>query len=159
MQTDVWNILDTCAFFTQIHPNGNLATVLNIDEEIINRQSKQYYTNLKSKGLKIIEPSEKSLEFVSKKASETGDYDVLSSIDLKILALGYELKGTVISDDFAIQNVSLHMRLEIIGCNGNKIKEIRKWKYKCSACNKITSKKKTRCSFCGSKDIFRIRVK
>ena len=129
MQTDVWNILDTCAFFTQIHPNGNLATVLNIDEEIINRQSKQYYTNLRSKGLKIIEPSEKSLEFVSKKATETGDYDVLSSIDLKILALGYELKGTVISDDFAIQNVSLHMRLEIIGCNGNKIKEIRKWKY------------------------------
>ena len=159
MQTDVWNILDTCAFFTQIHPNGNLATVLNIDEEIINRQSKQYYTNLRSKGLKIIEPSEKSLEFVSKKATETGDYDVLSSIDLKILALGYELKGTVISDDFAIQNVSLHMRLEIIGCNGNKIKEIRKWKYKCSACNKITSKKETKCSFCGSKDIFRIKAK
>ena len=48
MQTDVWNILDTCAFFTQMHPNGKIATVQNIKDEIINRQSKQYYSNLKS---------------------------------------------------------------------------------------------------------------
>ena len=159
MQTDVWNILDTCAFFSQMHPTGKLATVANIDEEIINRQSKQYYISLKSKGLKIVEPNEKSLELVSKKATETGDYDVLSSMDLKILALGYELKGTIVSDDFAIQNVSLYMQVEIIGCNGNKIKEIRKWKYKCSACNKITVKKEITCSVCGSKDIFRIKAR
>ena len=80
-------------------------------------------------------------------------------MDLKILALGYELKGTIVSDDFAIQNVSLHMQVEIIGCNGNKIKEIRKWKYKCSACNKITVKKEITCSVCGSKDIFRIKAR
>ena len=52
MQTDVWNILDTCAFFTQMHPNGKIATVQNIKDEIINRQSKQYYSNLKSRSLK-----------------------------------------------------------------------------------------------------------
>ena len=63
MQTDVWNILDTCAFFTQMHPNGKIATVKNIEDEIINRQSKQYYSNLKSKGLKIIE--QKLLKFGS----------------------------------------------------------------------------------------------
>ena len=34
MQTDVWNILDTCAFFTQTHPDGKIATVKDIDEEI-----------------------------------------------------------------------------------------------------------------------------
>ena len=45
MQTDVWNILDTCAFFTQIHPNGKIVTVKEIEDEIMNKQSKQYYSN------------------------------------------------------------------------------------------------------------------
>ena len=159
MQTDVWNILDTCAFFTQMHPNGKIATVLNIEDEIINRQSKQYYSNLKSKGLKIIEPIKESLDFIKKSATETGDIDVLSFMDLKILALGYELQGTIVSDDFAIQNVSLYIGLEIIACSGNKITELRKWKYRCSACKLITDVKNDNCSVCGSNDIFRIKSK
>jgi UPF0271 protein len=159
MQTDVWNILDTCAFFTQMHPNGKIATVTNIKDEIINRQSKQYYSNLKSKGLKIIEPVTESVDFIKEKAKETGDLDVLSLADIKILALGYELQGTVVSDDFAIQNVSLHIGLEIIACSGKKITELRKWKYRCSACKLITDVKNDNCSVCGSHDIFRIKSK
>ena len=159
MQANVWNILDSCAFFTQMHPGGKLATVVDIESEIVNRQSKQYYSNLLNNDLKIIEPSKESIEIVEKKAIKTGDYDVLSSVDLKILALGYELKGTIVSDDFAVQNVCLHMNLDAIGCNGKKIKEIRNWKYKCSACNKIADKKENTCSVCGSEDIFRIKVK
>ena len=159
MQTDVWNILDTCAFFTQIHPNGKIATVKNIEDEIINRQSKQYYSNLKSKGLKIIEPVTESLDFIKEKAKETGDLDVLSLTDIKILALGYELQGTIISDDFAIQNVSLYNGLEVISCSGKKIKEIRMWKYRCSACKLVTDKKSETCNICGSNDIFRIKAK
>ena len=31
MQADVWNILDSCAFFSQIHPNGKIATVSDIE--------------------------------------------------------------------------------------------------------------------------------
>ena len=159
MQTDVWNILDTCAFFTQMHPSGKIATVKNIEDEIINRQSKQYYSNLKSKGLKIIEPATESVDFIKEKAKETGDLDVLSLTDIKILALGYELQGTIVSDDFAIQNVSLYIGLEIIACSENKITELRKWKYRCSACKLITDVKNDNCSVCGSHDIFRIKSK
>ena len=159
MQTDVWNILDTCAFFTQMHPNGKIATVKNIEDEIINRQSKQYYSNLKSKGLKIIEPGTESLDFIKEKAKETGDLDVLSLTDIKILALGYELQGTIISDDFAIQNVSLYNGLKVISCSGKKIKEIRIWKYRCSACKLVINEKSETCSICGSSDIFRIKAK
>ena len=90
---------------------------------------------------------------------ETGDLDVLSAIDQKLLALGYELEGIIISDDFSIQNVALYMKLEVISCSGNKIKELRIWQYKCSACNKISKKKKETCEVCGSEDIFRIKAK
>ena len=159
MQTDVWNILDTCAFFPQTHPDGKIATVKEIDEEIMNKQSKQYYSNLKTKGLKIIEPKKYSIDYVKEKAKETGDLDVLSLTDIKILALGYELQGTIISDDFAIQNVSLYNGLEVISCSGKKIKEIRKWKYRCSACKLVTDEKSETCNVCGSSDIFRIKAK
>ena len=159
MQTDVWNILDTCAFFTQTHPNGKIATVKGIEDEIVNKQSKQYYSNLKTKGLKIIEPNKNSIDYIKEKAKETGDLDVLSLTDIKILALGYELQGTIISDDFAIQNVSLYNGLEVISCSGKKIKEIRMWKYRCSACKLVTDKKSETCNICGSSDIFRIKAK
>ena len=159
MQTDDWNILDTCAFFTQIHPNGKIVTVKEIEDEIVNKQSKQYYSNLKTKGLKILEPNKNSIDYVKEKAKETGDLDVLSLTDIKILALGYELQGTIISDDFAIQNVSLYNGLEVISCSGKKIKEIRIWKYRCSACKLVTDKKSETCNICGSNDIFRIKAK
>ena len=35
-------ILDTCAFLTQKHPNGECITVPGIKAEIVNKQSKQY---------------------------------------------------------------------------------------------------------------------
>ena len=159
MQTDVWNILDTCAFLSQTHPAGKIATVNGIENEIVNRQSKQYYSNLKSKGLKIVEPQNDSVRYIEKIAQKTGDLDVLSGIDQKILALGYELEGIIISDDFSIQNVALYMKLEVISCSGNKIKELRIWQYKCSACNQISKKKKETCEVCGSEDIFRIKAK
>ena len=158
MQADVWNILDSCAFFSQIHPDGKLATVRDIENEIVNKQSKQYYSNLKSKGLKIIEPKKDSVKYVEKMANKTGDLDVLSPTDMKILALGYEFKGNIISDDFAIQNVSLYMKLNSISCNGKEIKELRKWKFKCSACNLVSKNKEKSCSVCGSEDIFRIKA-
>ena len=159
MQTDVWNILDTCAFFTQMHPSGKIATVKNIEDEIINRQSKQYYSNLKSKGLKIIEPVKESLDFIKKKAKETGDLDVLSLTDIKILALGYELQGTIISDDFAIQNVALALEVEFVSCSNKAITEKRIWKYKCTACHHKEKEKKTDCPVCGNTEIRRIKSK
>ena len=125
----------------------------------MNKQSKQYYSNLKTKGLKIVEPNKNSIDYIKEKAKETGDLDVLSLTDIKILALGYELQGTIISDDFAIQNVSLYDGLEVISCSGKKIKEIRKWKYRSSACKLVTDEKSETCNICGSGDIFRIKAK
>ena len=145
MQTDVWNILDTCAFLSQIHPDEKIATVNGIENEIVNRQSKQYYSNLKSNGLKVVEPRTESVRYIEKIAQETGDLDVLSNIDMKILALGHEFEGNIITDDFSIQNVALHMELEVISCSGNKIRELRVWKYKCSACKRTYKNMKEAC--------------
>ena len=152
-------VLDTCAFLSQKHPDGKLITIPQIELEIQNKQSLQYFLNIKEIGLEIREPSRKNLEIIKLNAEKTGDLDVLSDIDQKILAIAYETKSTIVSDDFAIQNVALYMNIEYISCSGKTIKELRKWKYKCSACNFISNNKNSECITCGSKDIFRIKAK
>ena len=152
-------VLDTCAFLSQKHPDGKLITVPQIELEIQNKQSLQYFSNIKEIGLEIREPSKKNLELIKSNAEKTGDLDVLSDTDQKILAIAYETKSTIVSDDFAIQNVALYMNLEYISCSGKTIKELRKWKYKCSACNFVSTNKNSECITCGSKDIFRIKIK
>ena len=159
MQTDVWIILDSCAFLTQKHPEGRLVTIPEIEKELVNKQSIQYHSNLKEHNLDIAEPNKASEEWIKNKADTTGDLDVLSNVDLKILALAHELKGTVVSDDFAIQNVALYTGIEFVSCSGNEIDELRKWTYKCSACNHIESNKSNECRICGSTDIYRIKSK
>jgi UPF0271 protein len=144
---------------TQKHPEGKLVTISDIEKEIVNKQSIQYYSNLKEHNLEIIEPNKTSEEWIVDKAEKTGDLDVLSAVDKKILALAYELKGIIVSDDFAIQNVALYTGIEFVSCSGNEIKELRKWIYKCSACNLVEDNKSNECRICGSADIFRIKSK
>jgi UPF0271 protein len=144
---------------TQKHPEGKLVTISDIEKEIVNKQSIQYYSNLKEHNLEIIEPNKTSEEWIVDKAEKTGDLDVLSAVDKKILALAYELKGIIVSDDFAIQNVALYTGIEFVSCSGNEIKELRKWIYKCSACNHVEDNKSNECRICGSADIFRIKSK
>ena len=150
-------ILDTCAFFTQKHPEGEFLTVPGIENEIVNKQSKQYFQNMLSIKLKVSKANENSYKIVKKQAKETGDYDVLSKIDLDIIALGYESKGTIVTDDFAIQNVALALELKFVSCSDKIITEKRFWRYKCTACNHKEKEKRKDCPVCGNTEILRVK--
>ena len=152
-------ILDTCAFLTQKHPTGEFATVPGIKSEIVNRQSRQYFENMLATHLKVMKAQKNSYDVVNKEAKETGDYDVLSKVDMDILALGYECKGTIITDDFAIQNVALALEVKFLSCSGKVISEKRAWRYKCTACNHKEKMKLKKCSVCGNEEIRRIKLK
>ncbi len=152
-------ILDTCAFFTQKHPEGEFLTVPGIENEIINKQSKQYFENMLSTKLKVSKANENSYKIIKKQAKETGDYDVLSKIDMEIIALAYQSKGTIVTDDFAIQNVALALELNFVSCSDKTITEKRFWKYKCTACNHKEKEKRKDCPVCGNTEIRRVKSK
>ena len=152
-------ILDTCAFLTQKHPDGECITIPEIKKEIINRQSKQYFENMLSTKLKIMKPRHESYQVVEKYAKITGDFDVLSKTDMNIIALGYEMKGTIVTDDFAIQNVALSLEVNFVSCSNKVITEKRLWSYKCNACKYISKTKLKDCQICGNTEIFRIKSK
>ena len=152
-------ILDTCAFFSQKHPDGEFLTVPGIENEIINKQSKQYFESMLSTKMNVSKASEDSYKIIKKQAKETGDYDVLSKIDLDIIALGYETKGTIVTDDFAIQNVALVLELNFVSCSDKIIAEKRFWRYKCTACNHKEKEKRKDCPVCGNAEILRVKTK
>ncbi len=54
-----------------------------------------------------------ALQKARQAASETGDLSVLSPADLDVLAKALEYGATVATDDYAVQNVALHLGLKI----------------------------------------------
>ena len=84
-------------------------------------------------------------------AKKTGDYYVLSKTDIDVIALALQLNATIISDDYAIQNVARLMNLKYYGAGIETIKKEIKWKYRCTGCHKIYKNYIEICPVCGHK--------
>jgi UPF0271 protein len=82
-------------------------------------------------------------------AKKTGDIQSLSEQDISCIALSLELNAELISDDFAVSNVSKDLGINIIPVMTKGIKIVGKWIFYCPACKKDFSNEKI-CSFCGN---------
>jgi UPF0271 protein len=107
--------------------------------------------------IKIVAPSRYNTKLAVKAAKETGDFPVLSNIDIQIIALALQLNAKIITDDYAIQNVASHLGLEFEGLHQEKIKEQVKWKWKCTSCGRYFNKYYEQCPVCGGK-LKRVRI-
>ena len=87
---------------------------------------------------------------MEKCAKETGDIHSLSEQDISCIALSLELNAELISDDFAVSNVSNELGINTIPLMTNGIKVIGKWIFYCPACKKDFFNEKN-CLLCGNK--------
>ncbi len=101
----------------------------------------------------IREPRKEYVEIVKKKARITGDLNVLSKTDISVVALGIEIEGVVVSDDFDIQNICEELRIDWQSVSGMKIKKSFKREKYCQACGKKFSNDYVlnKCNVCGHK--------
>ena len=104
---------------------------------------------LETKRLKISEPDKRSIELAINAAKETGDYPQLSKQDISVIALCIEVKGEMISDDFAILNVISNRGLKISPIMSKGIKDVGKWIHYCPGC-RINYKNGKECPSCGT---------
>jgi len=132
-------ILDASSFIHGYNPldnEGKHYTTENIVNEVITHE---HIVNiaLDSSKLIIMEPSEKSIKLVENIKNKTGDN--LSNNDIEILALAIDLKGTLYTDDYGLQNVAklCNIKTEKIIYEG--IKEQISWKLVCNSCKKSYS--------------------
>ncbi len=151
-------VIDSSAIFQRKAVYDNMVTVPEVAAEILDEASAIYFS---VKDLKVEEASEESFKEVVKAATKTGDIHKLSKTDLKVLAKALDevKKGNdvvLVTDDYAIQNVAMKLRIKFEGIVQDKISKEFKWVKVCRGCGrKIDS---DICPVCGSEAVIR-RVK
>ncbi|ELY44302.1 NOB1 family endonuclease [Natronorubrum sulfidifaciens] len=142
-------VLDSSAFIHDFHTTEQTATIPLVREELED-ESAYRYDAMEGSGMHIHIPNGDTTEKVERAARESGDLDVLSKTDIRLVAASFELDATLVTDDYAMQNVAekLNVTVDVIAREG--IDEQRHWQYQCQGCGREFDEQKDRCPICGS---------
>ena len=102
-------------------------------------------------GLKVMSPSDESLERVIKCANKTGDMARVTDADIEILSLAKELDAVLLTDDYSIQNLAEELNVKYQGVAQKEITKKIKWLYRCKGCGRYWEEMHDSCPVCGSK--------
>jgi len=72
---------------------------------------------------------------------------------MEVLAKALEIRGVVVSDDYAIQNLAKALKLEVLPYNQPGIRKELEWVLRCSGCGRYYKEEISRmkeCPICGS---------
>lgn len=145
-------VLDTSAILSGKFFGRGIVTSPKVLNEIKPKgHSWRLLEYMKSVGLRIISPPEKSVEIVKKTAEKTGDIAKLSDTDLEVLALAHHLKAILLTDDYSMQNVAEELKIDYMSVVEEGIKKKIEWIYVCSSCGKIYEKYIKECIVCGGR--------
>ena len=133
-----FRILDASAFYAGVpfRSYSDCYTTSLVYDEIkhIKKNHDALGTLLETNRLKIREPDAESTKAATNAAKSTGDYPQLSKQDLSVIALCIELRGEIISDDFAISNVARNLGLKISPIMTQGIRDVGRWVHYCPGC-------------------------
>ncbi len=99
--------------------------------------------------LNVKRATRESIEMVRKAAKETGDISELSATDIEVIAVALDIQGTVVSDDFAIENVSSRLGLQFLGADLKPISKSITWQFTCTGCGEKYREFVRTCHICG----------
>ncbi len=141
-------VLDASAFFAEVPLSGVLLTTPSVVEELRDLRAKGRFESLLAAGLRVEAPGRASLPRVEEAAGRTGDAGVLSPADRDLLALALEREGTVVTDDFAVQNTARELGIPVQGILQRRARRIR-WRFRCPGCG-ATADSPGSCPVCGA---------
>jgi UPF0271 protein len=143
------HVLDSSAFINEYHTDRDTASIPLVREELED-ESAFRFDAMEGSGMHIHIPAEGTVEKVRRAAGETGDRAELSDTDIRLLAAAFELDGTLVTDDYAMQNVAdkLGVTVDVIAQDG--ITEQRNWTFQCAGCGREFDENRDRCPICGS---------
>ncbi len=143
------HVLDSSAFIHEYHTTEQTASVPLVREELED-ESAYRYDAMEGSGMHIHIPTDETIDTVRRAADELGDLEELSRTDVRLIATAFELDGTLVTDDYAMQNVAekLNVTVEVIAREG--ISEQRRWTFQCQGCGREFDEQRDRCEICGS---------
>ncbi|MFB6281173.1 MAG: NOB1 family endonuclease [Haloferacaceae archaeon] len=142
-------VLDASAFIHEYHTDEPTASIPMVAEELEGEHAFRFEA-MEGSGMHIHIPAEEAADRVRRAAGETGDGGELSETDVRLLAAAFELDATLVTDDYAMQNVAdrLGIDVEVIARDG--IDERRDWRFQCQGCGREFDDSRDRCPICGS---------
>ncbi len=143
-------ILDTSALLSGMDFEGELYTSQHILDELRRQGTDPRMEALLETKVQLREPSAKAIAETRRKAAATGDVRRLSPTDVQVLALALDLRGTVVTDDYSIQNVAKELGVPYRGAGLAEIREGVEWHYRCTGCGRYFQEPLETCPVCGS---------
>jgi len=129
----VYVVADASVFIWGKRPQGELITVPAVESELKDLRSKSLLHIYEAR---VESPSAQALRAARSAATKTGDIRLLSPADLEVLAKALEYGAALATDDYALQNVALHLGLKIEPIGQPRIKRLRRHVQKCQGCGK-----------------------
>ena len=142
-------VLDTSAFIHEYHTDDETVSIPLVKEEL--EGGNEYrFDAMEGAGMELHLPADETVDRVRRAATETGDADEISDTDTRLLATAFELDATLVTDDYAMQNVAekLDVDAQVIAREG--IEEEREWTFQCQGCGREFDEDRERCPICGS---------
>ena len=143
-------VLDTSAIFSAKFnlSEGNFLISRNVINEIkLGKVSR--LLNMSISSLRVVTPSDKTIIAVKAAAKETGDLQELSDTDIGLIAIALETNSTLVTDDFAMENVANFLGIKFEGADLKKIGYKITWGYRCTGCGQRFSEYSDACPICG----------
>ncbi|QLG61303.1 NOB1 family endonuclease [Halorarum salinum] len=142
-------VLDSSAFIHEYHTDEPTASIPMVQEELEGEHAFRFDA-MEGAGMHIHVPDAQTVDQVRRASGETGDAGELSETDTRLLAAAFELDATLVTDDYAMQNVAdkLGVDVEVIAREG--ISERRDWTFQCAGCGREFDEDQERCPVCGS---------
>ncbi|MDT8357139.1 MAG: nucleotide-binding protein [Methanomicrobiaceae archaeon] len=142
-------VLDASFFFTDRSLPGESAIPPSVLDELQDFSSKCRLDAFMERGLAVREPDPGFLETAREAAIEAGESSRLSSTDLDLLALALETRSTLVTDDFAVQNVAIRLAIPVLPVQQRRARA-REYLFRCTGCGRYFQKEGI-CPFCGSR--------
>ena len=153
-------ILDTSSFiqgFNSSDQSTSLFTTYLVRGEVREEMARIRLDNWIQTGrITVKSPSEDSLKNVLASSKKLGENKALSDTDHSVIALAYELRTeydvTVISDDYAVQNLSDELGIKHKGLITRGIRKRFQWVHYCPGCWKYFDgpQEDNICPICGT---------
>jgi UPF0271 protein len=142
-------VLDSSAFIHEYDTGEQTASIPAVQAELEGEHAFRFDA-MEGSGMHIHVPEAETVDRITRAAAETGDADELSETDTRLVATAFELDATLVTDDYAMQNVAEHLDVSVRVIARDGIDERREWTFQCVGCGREFDENHDRCPICGS---------
>ena len=143
-------VLDTSALLTGRQFPGDLVTVPGVLRELGRQGMTPQLEAILDTQVSVLAPGAAARERVRAASEDTGDAHRLSPTDRELLALALDVEGTLVTDDYSIQNLCRKLGLPYEPVLAPGIQETWQWSYRCTGCGRTWPDWHEECPTCGS---------